>query len=178
MRTDFIDDDTISALLWCLTLENRLCCVLALNTGWRISDCLSITRQQVERALKMQRPTITITEQKTGKRSKRAISKDLCRQLYKIAGAYYVFESRDSADKPRTRQAVYKNLKESAKALRISGTVAPHSLRKNYAVYLREKEGKSLKEIQQIMNHYNEDTTYIYALADHIKTAQKKRTQR
>jgi site-specific recombinase XerD len=115
------------------------------------------------------RNDLTITEQKTGKTSTKEITEDLAQRLLEQAGRLFVFEGRDDWRKHRTRQAVYLDLKKAAHRFNIKINLAPHSLRKNYAVYLR-KQGKSLAEIQNEMNHRDLATTMLYALADELTT--------
>lgn len=58
-------------------------------------------------------------------------------------------------------------MKKAAKRFNIKINLAPHSLRKNYAVYLK-REGKTIEEIQKAMNHDNLLTTLIYAMSDEL----------
>ena len=59
------------------------------------------------------------------------------------------------------------DLKKTAKRFKIKINLSPHSLRKNYAVFLKEK-GYSLAEIQKALNHDNILTTMLYALSDEL----------
>lgn len=87
--------------------------------------------------------------------------------LLQQAGRIYVFEGRDDYRKHRTRQAVFADLKRVAKRFNIKINLSPHSLRKNYAVYLKNS-GRTLEEIGAAMNHDNITTTIIYALSDEL----------
>lgn len=176
MKTAYIDNDKVNALLLGMNLENRIACEVALATGWRISDILKLTVLDIQQAQK-NNGRITIVEQKTGKKSKRTIPHELLVDMFSIAGTYYVFESRDYCDKPRSRQAVYKDIKAVAKKFGFVGNVSPHSLRKNYAVGLRE-QGLTMEQVKKKMNHYNADTTLIYAMADHIEKVKDKAYKR
>lgn len=80
------------------------------------------------------------------------------------AGEVWAFPGR-SGDKPRTRQAVWKDLKRAAKAYRIPQNVGPHSFRKIYAVDLMEKYG-DIERVQRALNHSSPSITLVYALAD------------
>lgn len=159
-------------MLWALQPPNKLVCEVALQTGWRIDDILSLTTEQLQKALKKKRCSVTITEQKTGKRSNRILPRDLCERLVEQAGRLYVFEGRDDYRKHRTRQAVYMDLKAVAKKFHIKINLSPHSLRKNYAVYLRQ-QGYSLEQIQKKLNHFSIGTTMIYAMADEMTSKYK-----
>ena len=83
-----------------------------------------------------------------------------------------MFEGRDDYRKHRTRQAVFIDLKKCAKRFNIKINLAPHSLRKNFAVYLR-KQGKSLEEIQKALNHTDLVTTMLYAFSDELQQKYK-----
>lgn len=159
--------DALAAILWSLTPENKVACEICLATGWRIDDVLSLTREQLERAQKSKRHGITIKEQKTGKKSTRYFSGQLLDDMAKICGRIYVFQGQHDYRKHRTRQAVYMDLKRAKRKFNIKTNLAPHSLRKNYAVYLRQ-QGKSIEEIQKIFNHENAAVTMLYALADEL----------
>ena len=167
LRTDYIKTDTVAVLLYALNEKNRLACELSLATGWRIDDVLSLKTEQLQRIQNSKRKRLTVTESKTGKSSTRYIPAELFNNLMAIAGTIYVFEGRDDYRKHRTRQAVYIDLKNAARRFRIRQNLAPHSLRKNYAVYLRE-QGMTLEQIQAKLNHSDLTTTMIYAFADEL----------
>ena len=173
LRSDFVNTDMVAHLLWALTPSNRLACEVCLATGWRIDDVLKLKSAAVSEALEKKRPSLTITEAKTGKKSRRYLSRELLLQLRKEAGDIYVFEGRDDYRKHRTRQAVFLDIKKAAKRFNIKINLSTHSLRKNYAVYLR-KQGKSLDEIQAILNHDNLAVTMLYALSDELTAKYKK----
>ena len=154
-------------MIWALQPANKLVCEVALQTGWRIADILSLTTEQLQKASHKKRCSVTITEQKTGKRSTRILPRDLCDRLIEQSGRLYVFEGRDDYRKHRTRQAVYMDLKAVAKKFKLNINLSPHSLRKNYAVYLRHN-GYSLEDIQKKLNHFSIGTTMLYAMADEM----------
>ena len=165
MKTDFIDKDLWGAILCCLTPSNALVCELALQTGWRIDDCLALRSSALEEAREKEKTSITIIEQKTRKKSTKRISKKLFDKLCAEMGEYYVFQGRDCKLQHRSRQAVYLDLKRARKALRIKDNLAPHSMRKIYAVDLLAQSG-DLDKVQKALNHSHESDTLIYALAD------------
>lgn len=160
MRTDYIDKDTISHIIFGLCPANRLVCKVALETGLRIGDVLSIKTADLKKS------SFTITEQKTQKKKKVRISDHLKKELLSQAGKIYVFEHRLDPNKHRTRQAVFNDLKKVAKFFKIKQNIAPHTLRKLYAVDLYCRSGKNLEKVREALNHDNDLTTVIYALAD------------
>lgn len=145
-------------MLQLLTYENRLVMRTALHTGLRIGDVLRLQPQQL-------RPNFWITEQKTGKRRQVGLPRQLLDDLIAAAGKTWVFPGRDPA-KPRTRQAVWKDVKRAAKAMRLPQNVAPHSFRKVYAVELLARYG-DIEKVRRALNHSSEIVTLIYAMADH-----------
>lgn len=155
MRSDYIKTDEVGALIWGLTKPNKLVCEVVLQTGWRVDDVLK-------------RPALTITEKKTGKRSRKALPRELLEELHKQCGARYVFEGRDDINKHRSRQAVYMDLKRTAKRFGVKINLSPHSLRKNYAVYICKKYG--FERCKKELNHENDFVTMLYAFADQMAT--------
>ena len=92
---------------------------------------------------------------------------------------------RDSADrewvfpgakpgKHRTRQAVWKDVKRAARAMRLPQNVAPHSARKVYAVELMQKYG-DIERVRRALNHSSPAVTLMYALADRQLASKNKR---
>lgn len=165
IKTDFITTDYWGTILNCLTPANALVCEIALQTGWRIDDCLSLESKALEKAIEKGTTSITIIEQKTNKKSTKRLSKSLFSALMEQKGVIFVFQGRDNIYQHRTRQAVWADLKRARKALRIKENLAPHSLRKAYAVDMLQS-GKDLDKIQKALNHTHQSDTLIYALAD------------
>ena len=111
-----------------------------------------------------------IREQKTGKRRRVNLTKGLAAEMMRNAGEIWIFESPKSPAKHRTRQAVWADVKRAAKAFRLPQNVAPHSIRKVYAVDLMRKY-HDLKRVQRALNHSNPAVTMIYAMADKLYSA-------
>lgn len=168
MRTDYVNTDAISALLWALTPPDKLICEVALQTGLRISDIVSLTSHELDRALSMKRPTLHITEKKTGKKIIKPVSRDLLERMNEQKGRYYVFEGRDDYRKHRTRQAVFLDIKRTAKRFGIKINLAPHSLRKNYAVWAYDNYG--LERVKKELNHDNIECTLFYVMSRELQS--------
>lgn len=160
MRSDFVDKDVLSHVLYALTYENRLACKVAIETGLRIGDVLSIRTEQLRK-----KNGFTITEQKTGKKRLVRLSAALKEELRSIEGATFVFEHRTDPTKHRTRQAVYKDIKRAAKLFRVKQNLTPHTIRKLYAVESLRKTG-DLDRVRKLLNHDSIEVTMLYALAD------------
>lgn len=160
MRTSYMIEYRLSLVLALLTPENRLVCRLMLATGLRVSDALTIASSRL-------RQRMTIVEQKTGKPRRVFIPAALYRDLAAHKGVYWLFPSPRDEKKHRTRQAVWADLKRAAKACRMSEVVAPHSMRKVYAVDLMRKYG-DIGKVQQALAHDRLEVTMLYALADRL----------
>ncbi len=157
MRTEYLIDREVEQVLDLLTFENRLIMRVLLHTGLRISDVLVWKPEQL-------RPNFWITEQKTGKRRQVGLPEPLLSDLRQNAGKEWVFPGSDPA-KHRTRQAVWKDVKRAAAAMRLTANAAPHSARKVYAVKLLEQYG-DIERVRRALNHGGMEVTLIYAMAD------------
>ncbi len=91
--------------------------------------------------------------------------KELYARAVSMAGRAFVFEHRLDWRKPRTRQAVNKDLTRIAKMWRLKTHISPHTARKAWAVEEYAKDG-DLKRVQRLLNHSDEAVTMIYAMAD------------
>lgn len=112
------------------------------------------------------RQRMTIHEHKTGKARRIYIPSGLCAEILAQAGPEWVFPGAKPG-RHKTRQAVWKDVKRAAKAFRLPQNVAPHSLRKVYAVRLMAKYG-DIRRVQRALLHDNLTVTMLYALADHL----------
>ena len=161
LRADYVYIDTFNHLLAALTPENKLILETSLATGLRIGDVLSLKTA----ALK---PRMTIKEQKTGKSRRVSFPKALYERLIAHSGRFFVFPNRLDPKRPKTRQAVYKDLKRASKAFRIKNLqLSPHSARKIYAVTQYRRSG-DIKRVQRLLNHSSEAVSMLYAMADEI----------
>lgn len=162
MRSEWTPKGEILHILASLSPQNRLACEISLATGLRINDVLSLKTEK----LKNQR--FTVREEKTGKTKNIRLSKDLYDRCLACSGVHYVFEGRLNGRVHRTRQAVFKDLKKSAKLFKVGANISPHSLRKIYAVEEYEKSGGNLKKVKALLNHENEAVTILYAMANEL----------
>ena len=166
MRTEYLLNREVELVLSALTPENRLVMRAALATGLRISDVLNLKTAQLK-------PHFWVTEMKTGKRRQVGLPEPLLSDIKNQAGEEWAFPGRDGK-KPRTRQAVWKDVKRAAKSFRLPQNVGPHSARKVYAVELLEKYG-DIERVRKALNHSRESVTLIYAMADKQLEAKNKR---
>ena len=161
MRTQYIFKHEFEHLLAALMPANRLAMEISLATGLRISDVLNIRTAQIMRP----DGRFTVRELKTDKTRRVYMPSELHGRAIEMAGRYFLFPGRNTALKPRTRQAVFKDIKRVAKVFRLAVNVAPHSARKIYAVEQYRRDG-DLVRVQKLLNHSHEAVTVLYALAD------------
>lgn len=157
MTTEYLLQREVDLVLAGLTPGNALVMRVALHNGLRVSDVLNLKTAQLA-------PRFWITEGKTGKRKQVGLPEPLLSDLKRHAGEYWVFPGKDPG-KPRTRQAVWKDVKRAAKAFRLPQNVGTHSARKVYAVELLEKYG-DIDRVRKALNHDSIGVTMIYAMAD------------
>lgn len=171
MTTEYLVRREMEHVLAALTPANRLVCRVCVTTGLRVGDVVALRSEQLA-------PQFWITEAKTGKRRRVNLTNDLLGQLQAQAGAVWVFPSPKDPQKHRTRQAVWWDVKRAAKAFRLPQNVAPHSLRKVYAVELLNRSKGRLNAVQRALNHSDAATTYIYAMAYEIYRAKYEQSNR
>ena len=157
MKTEYLLSREVDEVLSLLTLDNALVMRVALHTGLRVGDVLALKTAQIA-------PHFWVTESKTGKRRQVGLPEPLLSDLKKRAGDQWVFQGKNPSAH-RTRQAVWKDVKRAAKALRLPQNIAPHSARKVYAVDLMQKYG-DIERVRRALNHGSVSVTLIYALAD------------
>ncbi|WP_366086136.1 tyrosine-type recombinase/integrase [uncultured Flavonifractor sp.] len=111
MRTGYLLEREVGHVLAALTPSNRLVCRVCLHTGLRVGDVLALRTQQLA-------PHFWVVERKTGKRRQVGLPAGLLRDIKAQAGEVWAFPGRNPA-KPRTRQAVWADVKRAAKAFRL-----------------------------------------------------------
>ena len=169
MKTDYLLHREVGHVLAALMPQNRLIARVCLHTGLRVGDVVALRTQDL--ALQF-----TVTEAKTKKRRRVGLTRDLLGAIRAQAGPVWAFPGR-RAGSHKTRQAVWADVKRAAKAFRLPQNVAPHSLRKVYAVELLDKYG-DLQRVQRALNHSSVETTMIYAMADKLLSAKLKRRRK
>lgn len=160
MRSEWKPKGEIEHILAGLSPENRLVCEISLATGLRVNDVLALTPEKVRKQ------RFTIREEKTGKTRFIRLSKELVTRCLACSGQHYIFEGRLNGRKPRTRQAVYKDLKKACKNFNIKENITPHSMRKAFAVEEFARSGNNIKKVQKLLNHESEAVTILYAMAN------------
>lgn len=167
MKTEYLLNREVDNVLAALTQRNALVMRVALHTGLRVGDILSIKTDQLA-------PRFWLTEGKTGKRRQVGLPEPLLSDIRKQAGEVWAFPGRRPG-KPHTRQAVWKDVKRAARALRLPQNVGTHSARKVYAVDLLQRYG-DIDRVKRALNHSSIAVTLIYAMADkQLQSKQKRR---
>lgn len=160
MKSEYILNESMERVLGILTPSNRLVMRVALHTGLRVGDVLRLRPSQLRRQF-------YITEQKTGKRRRVNLSDELLCDLMEHSGSEWVFPHRLDPNRPRTRQAVWADVKRAARAYRLAANVAPHTARKMFAVELMERYG-DIDRVRRALNHSSSSVTVLYACADKL----------
>lgn len=169
MKAEYLLNREVELVLAALMPANALALRVALHTGLRIGDVLALRPEQLKQKF-------WITEQKTGKKRQVGLPEKLLQELRENAGECWVFPGRDPR-KPRSRQAVWKDMKRAAKAFRLPVNVGTHSARKNYAVELMRKYG-DIDRVKRALNHDSQTVTLLYALADLQREAKQRPRKR
>lgn len=140
---------------------------VSLITGLRIGDVLALKQADVD-----QSGVVRTVCDKTSKPFEGEIPSGFAREIKRRAGnSVWIFPSPSPRrmGKPRTRQAVWRDIKRAAKICAVSRNVTPHTARKVYAVDKFKKNG--LEAAQTSLQHDRLATTLIYAFSDQIAAA-------
>ena len=146
---------------------NALAVECSLVTGLRIDDVLALQTETVRRTA---RPYVR--DSKTGKTHRIYLPRELRARMLAQAGRVYVWEHRTDWTRHRTRQAVYKDMRQAAEVFerngRLGAHVSPHSARKCAAVRAYQRGG--LDAAAALLNHDEGHplVTMVYALADQV----------
>ncbi|WP_431819252.1 tyrosine-type recombinase/integrase (plasmid) [Bacillus thuringiensis] len=143
--------------------RNRLMFVLGINLGLRISDLLQLKVSDFYGKNNRFLKHAEITEEKTDKKRKMAIS-DAVKKEIKDAGftkysEEYLFPSR-KGDKPIGRVQAYRILNAGAERAGLE-EIGTHTLRKTFG-YHAYKGGASIQTVQKLLNHSSEKDTIKY----------------
>ena len=159
MTTEYLLEKQLNHVLAALTPQNRLICEVELHTGLRIGDVLALRTAQIARKF-------WVTERKTGKRRQVGLTDNLIYRIRAQAGPDWAFPGVKEG-RPKTRQAVWRDIKRASAAFRLPQNAGTHSLRKIYAVELMERYG-DIQRVQRALNHSSPSVTLLYAMADKL----------
>lgn len=141
--------------------------VVGINIALRITDLLALKWGDVlDKKGKFKE--IRLFEGKTKKERRIQLNRPSQRALAELLGSLdsysmddYLFQSREGAQKPLSRQQALNILKDAAKAVGIQDNVGTHSLRKTWG-YHAWKKGFSPAIIMETLNHSNLTVTKRY----------------
>lgn len=159
MKTEYLLNRQLNHVLAALTPQNRLICEVELHTGLRVGDVLALKTGQIARKF-------WVTESKTGKRRQVGLTDQLILRIRAQSGPVWAFPGR-TKDRPKTRQAVWADIKRAAKLFRLPQNAGTHSMRKIYAVDLMARYG-DIQRVQRALNHSSPSVTLLYAMADKL----------
>ena len=169
MRSDYVEREALVLLFSAMTRENALAVRVSLLTGLRIGDVLALRPSDVS-----DDGTISIVCQKTGKPFSGNVDAKTLRELRASSNSRWVFPSPVDGNKHRTRQAVWRNIKNAVARCGMRRNITPHTARKVYAVETFKKRG--LNAVQTELQHDRVTTSMLYAFADAI-TAEASRDE-
>lgn len=116
---------------------------------------------------------ITVREAKTGKSRRIYIPQRLLDRMREQAGDTWVWPNSRDPERHRTRQAVWMDVRRAARAMRARPNIAPHTMRKVYAVR-RYQHSRDLADVQRALNHSDPAVTLLYALADQLRNQRQR----
>jgi len=145
--------------------RNYVLIVLGVCTALRISDLLRLKWDDVyDLSSGKYRPHIILTEKKTGKEKQIALNKQAIAALKKLfphKKSEYVFASNREGGKAIGRVQAWRIVKKAAKAVKATGKIACHSLRKTFG-YFSWKAGVLPALLMDIFNHSSYEITRRY----------------
>lgn len=177
MVCDYINPKLLECVLVNMEHDNGLAIWVSMETGLRISDVLKIRLSDIS-----ENGNVFYIAKKTGKRGKAHISKDLHKEIILTVNgrpepSEFLFPGR-RGDKPRTRQAVYRDVKKAVAKMgsEYKGKqISPHTARKVFAVETLRDKG--ISAAQKALQHSSVMTTLIYLVQgfeERLKGIEKK----
>lgn len=166
MKSEYINPEQFKFMLDLMVRDNANAVRVSLITGLRIGDVLGLRRADLTEGGELR----TICD-KTDKPYCGHLPQSFARELLdRSIGSEWLFPSPSPrrVGKPRTRQAVWRDLKRAAKICATPRNVSPHSARKIFAVDQFRKNG--LGAAQAALQHDRTETTLIYAFSDMLNS--------
>jgi integrase len=152
--------------------RNYMMFTLGINTGFRISDILTLQKKHIQSL------HISIREKKTRKQKRVRITPDLGRDLKNymanLSDDDYLFRSREGVNKPISPSMAYKILREAADHFKLK-EIGTHTLRKSFGYHFY-KQYKDAVMLMKLFNHSSVEITlrYIGITQDHLDDAMSK----
>lgn len=172
IRNRYIPPDHLDRIMRHAVSEDRIIYTLAIETGYRIDDILTIRQHQATTAINT--GVLTLKESKTGKSRTVKLSSEALRAIQRqFEGGIgvkhplkYLFPSKTSRKAQKRqklhRSTVQRHFAEAVKRAGLAGRgYTVHSLRKVYARRLYDRTRSALT-VMRDLNHDNIDTTLLY----------------
>lgn len=161
---DIRDIESIKKLL-STNLRNLLLFTMGVNNGLRCGDLLHLRNSEV----KYLKPgeTVTLIEQKTGKKNILMVNKTTFKILKeylektKLNDDDYLFKSR-KGNKHLTVSSVNGMIKSWCKSINMEGNYGTHTMRKTFGYIQRKKFGVSIEILMKRFNHSSQYVTMKY----------------
>jgi len=145
--------------------RNYALIVLGVCTALRISDLLRLTWNDVyDFKAEAFRTHVTITERKTGKQKAIALNRKVIRALRLCLPSRrgdFIFANNRKNPAPISRTQAWRIIKAAADAVKVTGAIACHSLRKTFG-YLAWKSGVLPVMLMDLYNHSSFEITRRY----------------
>lgn len=170
------DEEYKQALLLLQTQRDKTLLILGCKSGFRISELLSITTEDVYKNNQVVNNITVHRKNMKGKAASRTIplhpEAKLAIQLLiqEDPSKTYLFESRKNSQngnsKAITRIQAYRILTKVYKALGMTGKLGTHSSRKHFAHKVHEKLGRDILKTQKALGHKQITSTVSYLSVD------------
>lgn len=167
-----------SVISYLNTPRDKCLFILGINTGFRISELLSIQlkdvykNNQVPDRLKIERKHVKAqTESRDvplNRYAKTAIQEAL-KEYVPHFPEQYLFKSRVGENRAITRDMAHKILSQAFQAANLTVSVSSHSMRKTFAHWLYEVSGHDIIVVQSALCHTDIVTTRKYLGLDKVR---------
>jgi integrase len=147
--------------------------VMGINTALRIGDLLTLRVGEVLDSEGKVLKTITMTEQKTGKRKRFPVNESIKHVLSEYLAEREAFSREEPLFLSRkgealSRSQAWRIMKRAGKSVGL-GHIGTHSLRKTFGYHLYKKTGGDIGLVQKLLNHSSTGLTLRYIGIDREK---------
>jgi len=154
--------------------RNYILFMMGIYTGRRVTDILDLRIQDIKN-----KEYLNIKERKTRKAAKIDFTAELKKAIKDYCEGkpveQYLVKSTKGANRPLSRQAAYKMLRDTAKKFGLE-QIGTHTMRKTFGYHLYHGSGKDIVLVMNALGHTSESVTlrYIGITNEQVNTAIKK----